>query len=87
MERTITVALTVSTGIDILREPLLNLPEYLVGFVRAEHSADCARRDQRRARLIEWVALSKLRMLIAPINGRVHARLDERRGIDDEDAE
>ena len=58
-----------------------------MGFVRAEHSADCVVWHKSGADLIKQVALGELRPLIGPINGRVHAGLDERRGIDNEDAE
>jgi hypothetical protein len=71
----------------LLREPALNLSEQPVAFVRAEHSADCVVWYKRSADLIKQVALGKLRPLIGPINGRVHARLYERRGIDDHDPE
>jgi hypothetical protein len=60
--------------------------EQFMGLLRAEHTANRFGRYHCGQGSVDLMPLPKFRPLIAPVNGRVHPRLDEGRGIHDDDA-
>jgi hypothetical protein len=57
-----------------------------MGLLRAEHTANRFGRYHCGQGPVDLMPLPKFPSLIAPVNGRVHPRLDEGRGIHDDDA-
>jgi hypothetical protein len=67
------------------QEPALEIIKQLIGLFRAEHATGRGRGYQRGHGLIDLMTLRKFSLELE-LSGRPDAGVDERRGIDDDDA-